>query len=232
MKRLLLFCVLFIPSIVQASNGVTIIAYGSGFDERTAQEDAYRNAAEKTYETFVSSNSTIPEDKLMSDDIFRPENGVFDYSRSSLLTETPFSNGYRYIIMKVYVDIDQLVNYVTDRTYSLDEETEEEDVQIFTVVENDPEFPGGRESLYKYLCDNIKLPQLARDNNITGKVYVTFVVERDGSISNPRILRDIGGGCGAEAVRVIKSMPKWIPGKQRGKPVRVQFNLPVSFNLQ
>jgi protein TonB len=114
----------------------------------------------------------------------------------------------------------------------IEEEEEEEEVQIFTVVENDPEFPGGMEALYKYLRDNIKYPQLARDNNITGKVYVTFVVERDGSIANPRVLKDIGGGCGAEAIRVVKSMPKWTPGKQRGKAVRVQFNLPVSFNLQ
>ena len=114
----------------------------------------------------------------------------------------------------------------------IEQEEEEEDVQIFTVVENDPEFPGGMEALYKYLRDNIKYPQLARDNNITGKVYVTFVVERDGSIANPRVLKDIGGGCGAEAIRVVKAMPKWAPGKQRGKAVRVQFNLPVSFNLQ
>ncbi|MBR6844679.1 MAG: energy transducer TonB [Bacteroidales bacterium] len=114
----------------------------------------------------------------------------------------------------------------------IEQEEEEEDVQIFTVVENDPEFPGGMEALYKYLRENIKYPQLARDNNITGKVYVTFVVERDGSIANPRVLKDIGGGCGAEAIRVVKSMPKWTPGKQRGKAVRVQFNLPVSFNLQ
>ena len=114
----------------------------------------------------------------------------------------------------------------------IEEEEEEEDVQIFTVVENDPMFPGGMEALYKYLRENIKYPQLARDNNITGKVYVTFVVEKDGSIANPRVLKDIGGGCGAEAIRVVKSMPKWTPGKQRGKAVRVQFNLPVSFNLQ
>mgnify|MGYP002623171729 FL=1 len=114
----------------------------------------------------------------------------------------------------------------------IEEEEEEEETQIFTVVENDPEFPGGMEALYKYLRDNIKYPQLARDNNITGRVYVTFVVERDGSIANPRVLKDIGGGCGAEAIRVVKSMPKWTPGKQRGKAVRVQFNLPVSFNLQ
>lgn len=114
----------------------------------------------------------------------------------------------------------------------VEEEEEEEETQIFTVVENDPEFPGGMEALYKYLRENIKYPQLARENNITGKVYVTFVVERDGSIAQPRVLKDIGGGCGAEAIRVVKSMPKWTPGKQRGKAVRVQFNLPVSFNLR
>ena len=114
----------------------------------------------------------------------------------------------------------------------IEEEQDEEEVKIFTVVENDPEFPGGMEALYKYLAENIKYPQLARDNGITGKVYVTFVVERDGSIANPKILRDIGGGCGQEAIRVVKSMPKWTPGKQRGKAVRVQFNLPVNFNLK
>lgn len=105
----------------------------------------------------------------------------------------------------------------------------EEEQQIFTVVENDPEFPGGKEALYKYLRDNIRYPQVALKNNISGTVYVTFVVEQDGSITNPRVLRGIGGGCDHEAVRLVKSMPKWIPGKQRGKPVRVRFNLPIRF---
>ena len=128
---------------------------------------------------------------------------------------------------------------VTDDTKNIEitpvvveKEEEEDEVTIFTVVENDPEFPGGMEALYKYVAQNIKYPQLARDNGITGKVYVTFVVERDGSIANPKVLRDIGGGCGQEAIRVVKSMPKWTPGKQRGKAVRVQFNLPVNFSLK
>ena len=102
---------------------------------------------------------------------------------------------------------------------------------IFQVVEDEPEFPGGMEALYKYLGESIKYPALAKENNIEGRVYVTFVVEKDGSIANPRILRDIGGGCGQEAIRGVKAMPKWKPGKQRGKNVRVQFNLPVSFKL-
>lgn len=128
---------------------------------------------------------------------------------------------------------------VTDETQNIqitpvviDDEEDVVEEQIFTVVENDPEFPGGMEALYKYLGQNIKYPQLARDNGITGKVYVTFVVEKDGSIANPKVLRDIGGGCGQEAIRVVKSMPKWTPGKQRGKAVRVQFNLPVNFSLK
>ena len=139
-------------------------------------------------------------------------------------------------------EIEKEVNFsteVTDDTKNIaivqvqiEEEEDETETQIFTVVENEPEFPGGMEALYKYLAQNIKYPQLARENNITGKVYVTFVVEKDGSIANPKVLRDIGGGCGAEAIRVVKAMPKWNPGKQRGKAVRVQFNLPVNFNLR
>ncbi|KWW31992.1 MAG: periplasmic protein TonB [bacterium P3] len=113
----------------------------------------------------------------------------------------------------------------------IEEEVVVEEEEIFQVVEEDPEFPGGMEALYKYLGESIKYPTLAKENNIEGKVYVTFVVEKDGSIANPRILRDIGGGCGQEAIRVVKSMPKWKAGKQRGKNVRVQFNLPVSFKL-
>lgn len=116
-----------------------------------------------------------------------------------------------------------------------DEGTEEEDegeVQPFVVVEQDPEFPGGMDSLNAWIVRNLRYPEQARKENITGKVYVTFVVEKDGSISNPKILRYIGGGCEAEAVRVVKNMPRWNPGKQRGKPVRVQFNLPINFSLK
>lgn len=99
------------------------------------------------------------------------------------------------------------------------------------IAEDEPEFPGGMEALYKFIQDNVRYPQLALENGIEGKVYVTFVVETDGSITNPRLLRDIGGGCGQEAIRVVKMMPKWTPGKQQGKTVRVQFNLPVTFTL-
>lgn len=110
-----------------------------------------------------------------------------------------------------------------------EEETDEEEMHIYVVVEDDPEFPGGKDSLRAFIQRNLQYPQLARDKHIEGKVYVTFVVEKDGTITNIKVLRDIGGGCGAEAVRVVKLMPKWKPGTQRGKPVRVQYNLPINF---
>ncbi len=113
-------------------------------------------------------------------------------------------------------------------------EIEDEEVEetIYVVVEEEPDFPGGMEALLKYLQDNIQYPQLAKENNITGKVFVTFVVEKDGRVTQVKLLRDIGGGCGNEAMRVVKAMPKWKPGKQQGRPVRTQFNLPVVFNLR
>ena len=114
----------------------------------------------------------------------------------------------------------------------LTKEVEEAEEEVFLVVEEDPEFPGGLDALSKFIADNIKYPQLAKENNITGRVFVSFVVEKDGRVGQVKILRDIGGGCGNEAVRVVKMMPKWKPGKQRGKAVRTQFNLPVNFDLQ
>ncbi len=111
-----------------------------------------------------------------------------------------------------------------------DEEVVEE--QIFLVVENMPEFPGGEAAMYKFIGKNIVYPRMAKESGISGRVYVTFVVEKDGSVSDVKILRGIGGGCDEEAVRVIKAMPRWNPGKQRGKPVRVQYRMPIKFTLQ
>jgi protein TonB len=112
------------------------------------------------------------------------------------------------------------------------EEESDEERQIFMVVESMPEFPGGEAALYKFLAENIKYPQMAKESGIQGRVFVTFVVERDGRVTDVKVLRGIGGGCDEEAIRVVADMPKWAPGKQRGKPVRVQYNLPVKFTLQ
>lgn len=106
------------------------------------------------------------------------------------------------------------------------------EAEIFTVVEEQPGYPGGEEARMKYLKESIRYPEEAKELGIQGRVFVTFVVEVDGSITDVRVLRGIGGGCDEEAVRVVRGMPKWVPGKQRGVPVRVQFNLPIRFTLQ
>jgi periplasmic protein TonB len=99
-------------------------------------------------------------------------------------------------------------------------------------IQKQPSFPGGEKELLKYLAENIKYPPLARENNIQGKVALTFVVNKDGSISDVSVLKDIGGGCGKEALRVVGSMPKWVPGEANGNPVKVRFTLPVQFRLE
>ena len=104
--------------------------------------------------------------------------------------------------------------------------------EVYIVPEKTPEFPGGEQALYEFLAKNIHYPQGAKESNIQGKVYIQFVVDKDGSIINPKVVRDIGGGCGEEAMRVVKMMPKWKPGDQRGVKIRTQFHLPITFELE
>lgn len=103
---------------------------------------------------------------------------------------------------------------------------------LIEVVEDSPEFIGGDEAFYKYLAENIKYPEQAKNEKIQGRVFVTFIIEADGSVTNAKVLRGIGGGCDEEALRVVNAMPKWKPGMQKGKPVRVNYNLPILFKLQ
>ena len=113
----------------------------------------------------------------------------------------------------------------------VEEEIGEE--QIFDVVEEQPEFPGGMKELAKYLRDNINYPRISRDNNSQGRAFVQFTVNADGSIQDVEIIRSTGDVyLDKEAIRVVEAMPKWKPGKQQGKAVRVKFRLPVNFRLQ
>ena len=105
------------------------------------------------------------------------------------------------------------------------------DEPVFVIVEEQAEFPGGLDSMYAYIQKNLVYPEKAIAEGIEGRVFVQFVIEKDGSISNILIKRAIGGGCEEAVVEMIKNMPKWKPGKQRGKPVRFQFTLPIKFEL-
>lgn len=102
----------------------------------------------------------------------------------------------------------------------------------YDVVEVMPQYPGGQIAMMKYIMENIKYPKQAMKEGIQGRVTVSFIVEKDGRVSNVRLLRSVQSALDKEAIRVVKSMPKWTPGKHNGKPVRVRFNLPVMFKLK
>ena len=112
------------------------------------------------------------------------------------------------------------------------EPPKEEETQVFDVVEQMRSFPGGQSALFQWLSSNIKYPVVAEENGVQGRVIVTFVVERDGSITDVKVVKSVDPSLDKEAVRVTKAMPKWIPGKQNGSAVRVKYTLPVTFRLQ
>ena len=116
-------------------------------------------------------------------------------------------------------------------TWLFQEQDTTNDQKIYTAVEVSPVFPGGDKGFIHYLIKNIRYPQLAREKNVQGSVYVQFIVEKDGSLSEIKVLRDPGEGLGAEAIRVISGSPKWKPGLQNNVPVRVRYTVPVSFSL-
>lgn len=103
--------------------------------------------------------------------------------------------------------------------------------EIFTVVEQMPEFPGGQAAMDDFLNKNLQYPTMAKEQNIQGKVWIGFIVDKFGNVSNVEVLRGIGGGCDEEAARVVGMMPRWNPGKQSGRPVIVKFRFPINFNL-
>ncbi len=109
--------------------------------------------------------------------------------------------------------------------------TEEDPNKVFTAVEKYPEYPGGISAFYAYLSKAIRYPAAARENNTQGRVIVSFVCERDGSLTDIKVTRDIGDGCGDEAVRVLKASKHWSPGIQNGRPVRTLYSVPISFSL-
>ena len=111
------------------------------------------------------------------------------------------------------------------------EEPEEEVEEIFTIVEDQPEFPGGIGAFYKYVATNLRYPAQARRMGIAGKVFVQFVVEKDGRLTDVQILKGIGAGCDEDALRVIKKSKAWKPGRQRGRPVKVRIIIPINFRL-
>ena len=102
---------------------------------------------------------------------------------------------------------------------------------VYDVVEEMPQFPGGPSALFEYLSNNLQYPVVAEENGVQGRVIVTFIVEKDGSISNAKVVKAVDPSLDKEAIRLVESMPNWIPGKQNGEPVRVKYTVPVTFRL-
>ena len=121
---------------------------------------------------------------------------------------------------------------IADVVYEAPEEPEEEAEEVFLFVEQAPTPKGGMKSFYEYIAKNLEYPATARRMQVEGKVYIQFIINKDGSLTDFQVLKGIGGGCDEEAIRVLKSSPKWEPGKQRGRPVKVKMSLPIVFILE
>ena len=133
--------------------------------------------------------------------------------------------------IEVDLDVDMTEETVIEEIVFEEAPEEEEAEEIFTIVEDQPGFPGGMGAFYQFVSKNLKYPNQARRMGIEGKVFVQFVVDKDGTITEVASIKGIGAGCDEEAVRVIKSSPKWSAGKQRGKAVKVRMILPITFKL-
>lgn len=131
---------------------------------------------------------------------------------------------------KVYIVVFLLVFIKLSSAQAQTNNNESSDTVMVTDVM--PEYPGGSDAMTSFIKKNIKYPEIARDNDIKGKVYIEFVINTEGYVTNVQIKKGIGGGCDEEAVRIIKKMPQWKPGIQNGKPVNVKILLPILFSLQ
>jgi periplasmic protein TonB len=133
--------------------------------------------------------------------------------------------------IEVNLDIDVTEDRVVEALVFTEAPPDEVAEEIFTVVEDQPMPSGGYEAFYKYVSKNMKYPAQARRMGVEGKVFVQFVVDKDGTISEVQVVKGIGAGCDEEAIRVIQESPKWKPGKQRGRAVKVRMILPIQFKL-
>ncbi len=136
-----------------------------------------------------------------------------------------------YTLYKELGDLEENPNFANIKPVE-ENVTENEKGETLVIVEKMPEFPGGQMELLKYLGKTIRYPKFAQKNNITGRVIIGFIIMEDGSVEDAYVVRGIGAGCDEEALRVINKMPKWNPGTQKGVPVRVQYHVPIRFNLE
>lgn len=146
-----------------------------------------------------------------------------------MITKTKNANG---LWWRLLATLSVLVLLFVANTNATAQNKKAANDKVLEKAEVMPEYPGGEQAMMKFVADNVKYPQDAIDKEISGRVLVSFVVEKDGSIGDVKVVKGIGGGCDEEAVRVVNAMPKWKPGMDKGKPVRVSYMMPITFKLQ
>lgn len=146
-----------------------------------------------------------------------------------MITKTQNANG---LWWRLLATLSVLALLLMVNTNAMAQSKKTSNDKVFEKVEDMPEFPGGEQAMMDFVSKNVVYPKDAQEKGISGRVFVSFIVEKDGSVSNVKVMRGIGGGCDEEAVRVISGLPKWKPGKQEGKPVRVSYQMPINFKLQ
>lgn len=203
----------------------------------------WRVYVQKTIEAFVPEEDFLVEEQIINY-IPPPPTSPPKPPPPSVVEQIEIVENDVEVEQEVEIDVEiDLETEISENTGDFGSVGEEvQDDQVFQIVEDMPRFAGCedakdpdkcfQEKLYKFLGKNLRYPPTAKDMGITGKVYVSFVVEKNGQVGDVKVLRDIGGGCGAEAKRVISQLPKFTPGKQRGRPVRVQYQLPINFTLR
>jgi protein TonB len=146
-----------------------------------------------------------------------------------MITKTQNANG---LWWRLLATLSVLAILFTINTTAMAQNKKTSNDKVFEKVEDMPEFPGGEQAMMDFVSKNVVYPKEAQEKGISGRVFVSFIVEKDGSVNEVKVMRGIGGGCDEESVRVIKAMPKWKPGKMKGKPVRVSYMMPIVFRLQ
>jgi len=219
-------------SIILFIGSIYIVWLQNHFDsQKLAEEQANQNLLSESLNNIDTLKISLPENKTMLSMKTKTENkiSVSDLSNESEIIsdeERPIEDD---TLIAIY---EKLVLPAKELGETVEIVEVEESKSVFTIVEQMPSFPGGELALKEFLSKNIKYPQPAIENGIQGVVYVSFIVKLNGNIENIKILRGIGSGCDEEAIRVLKTMPHWSPGKQNGKNVNVNLNLPVYFKLQ
>ena len=163
--------------------------------------------------------------------LISPPNGMMEHPRDTIVATDTIRNDS---VEEPILLEGEVMAPVPDtlKEYVFEPKEDEDRPGVYIVVEQMPEFPGGDKGFHQFIADNIKYPAEAKEEGLKGRVFVNFIVEPDGSVSDIRVLRGIGGGCDEEAVRVVESMPRFKPGMQDGEAVRVSYTVPVFFKLE